>query len=150
MSESDLEHRENKNESDSKPKYPGFLKGNKARLGKGTPEDIKELRALTRDSWERSANKAIHMSIEDLLEVKKNPKTTALDMMIVSVLIKAIKDGDEKRLNFFLDRLIGKVVQPLTLQPAKPPPEPVTIQTSQLSDEALNELMGVIDVTPVK
>lgn len=44
-----------------------------------------------------------------------------LEMMLASIINKAVTDGDQGKLNFLLDRTIGKVVENrnVTLQPVK-------------------------------
>ena len=44
----------------------------------------------------------------EIMILLKDPKTKSLDLMVLSVLAKAINDGDEKRLGWFLEQLFGR------------------------------------------
>ena len=81
-------------------------------FGKGAPkipEDIKEMRKLNTIELERILNKYIDMTSAELLAAQKNKETKALDRMIISTIIKATNNGDHKRIDFLLNRLVGKV-----------------------------------------
>jgi hypothetical protein len=73
------------------------------------PEEIKELRKLNRSEIEQLISDFMRKPLHELQAMSKNPATTALDRMIASVVEQAVFRGDHKRLNFLLDRLIGKV-----------------------------------------
>lgn len=73
------------------------------------PEYVKSARKLTQVKFAEVLYKYINATFEDLKEVIENPKTPSLDLIVVKVLTEAIKHGDEKRLNFILERMIGKV-----------------------------------------
>lgn len=64
---------------------------------------------LTRDEVEAIMARFTRLSREELQIVVQNPKSTMLEIMVASVMAKAAKDGDCARLNFLLDRSIGKV-----------------------------------------
>ena len=49
------------------------------------------------------------MSREKLAKVATNRKTPTIDLMIIKIITTAINKGDQTRLNFLLDRTIGKV-----------------------------------------
>lgn len=51
--------------------------------------------------------------IESLKKVARSTTETALRVMIANVVLKAIKGGDPWRMNAILDRIVGKVPQPL-------------------------------------
>jgi hypothetical protein len=50
--------------------------------------------------------------LSDLLAIKESPELKTLDRMVIEVVAKAVEYGDQTRLNFLLDRLIGKVDNP--------------------------------------
>lgn len=102
---------------------PKFEKGNQARKGKFILEGQIAERRLTRTKLEEVLHKHLHKSKEELMAVLKDPATIALELMVVSVLVKAINNGDQVRLQFLLDRLIGKV------------PEKVEMKTHDVTDE---------------
>lgn len=77
-------------------------------------EDLKLARKLTRVEFERVANKYLYMNFFDIQKAM-NPENKmnipVLDYMILSVMYHAIKEGDQKRLDFLLDRTIGQAVK---------------------------------------
>lgn len=105
------------------------------------PIDVKESRQLTRIELDRQLNRLIAMSPEQLAEVRKDPKSTMLELLIVSVITHGINKGDQTRLNFLLERLssIGKVKE--TVEHLGPNGGPLQIQTAiqHLSLEELYE-----------
>jgi hypothetical protein len=92
--------------------FPKGVSGNPG--GKpATPKDIKEARSMGRIEFERLLNKFIHMDRATLSEYVKRPDATAMELLIASIVSKAITGGDHLRANFVLDRLIGKVADNL-------------------------------------
>lgn len=73
------------------------------------PDDIKEARKLNRITFERISNKYIWMTEAEIKAARKDPGTPMVDQAIISLLLKGIATGCHLRLNFILDRLIGKV-----------------------------------------
>lgn len=127
------------------------------------PKDIKESRQITRVEFERIVNKYFYCTLPELEKAKKDPKTTVLEMMVLSIIIKGIKEGDQKRMDYLLSRTIGVIVRPYEFDPiqagliptAPPPPPPapeqILLDTNRISDEALREVYAataIIDVTP--
>src|SRR5690606_2138338 len=91
-----------------------FKKGHVG-LNKPLNVEIVQARRMTRAKFEAAANKYLFMSRGEIEAISKDPSTTMLDLMIISLITKAIKDGDEKRFDFLLDRLIGKVVRTIKI-----------------------------------
>lgn len=54
-------------------------------------------------------NKFLEWPLEELVQFTQNKSSPVLETLIARVLLEAIKRGDQVRLNFLLDRLIGKV-----------------------------------------
>lgn len=73
------------------------------------PADIKEARKLNQIEFEKIANKYLYSTPDQIKKVTQNPDTPVLDLLITSILHKAVVEGDEKRLEFLLTRLLGKV-----------------------------------------
>ena len=73
------------------------------------PEYMKAAKKLNKIKFEEILNKYINCTIDDLQMHLKDKNTPALDLIVIKVLLEGIKRGDEKRLGFVLDRLIGKV-----------------------------------------
>ena len=72
------------------------------------PEDIKDARKMNKLEFERLLNKYLSMTAKEINEVLLHPETPSLDIIVCQVIIKAAARGDYLRLNFLLDRLIGK------------------------------------------
>lgn len=98
----------------SKPRGKPFKPGNPGGPGRpNVPEDIKAARQLNSVEFERIVNKYLYMTggeLMALVESTEAPKRLpAIEMMLVSIIAKSINDGDQQRLNFILDRIIGRV-----------------------------------------
>lgn len=74
------------------------------------PQDLKDARKLSKIQFEILVNKYLFNKKQDLAVAAANPETPVLELLIGSIIHKAVVEGDERRLNFLLDRLIGKVV----------------------------------------
>lgn len=73
------------------------------------PEEIKQARKLNRLEFERVLNKYIHMQLGALRKIIEDPTTPVLDGVVCKILVKGFNEGDPRRLEFVIDRLIGKV-----------------------------------------
>lgn len=73
------------------------------------PEEVRIARSLNKAEFERIVNEYIHMSLVEIQDRAKDPSTSALEVIIAKIVAEAIKRGDERRLGFILDRLIGPV-----------------------------------------
>lgn len=80
-----------------------------------TPPDILEAKKLTQAEFARITQKFMALSKAEMQVIAKDPSTPALDLMVLSIISKGINQGDDKRLNFFLDRFIGKVKEEINL-----------------------------------
>ncbi len=76
----------------------------------------KPLQLLTKDKVSSVLGKFSNMSGTQLNEVLKDPKSTMLELMVAAVMAKAVKDGDPHRLDFLLQRSIGKVSDMTTIE----------------------------------
>jgi hypothetical protein len=88
-----------------------FKKGHNA-PGPGRPAVSKELQAtrqLNSSELVRILNELVHADKETLITKTKDPKTTVFELIICSILKNAYDKGDQQRINFILDRLVGKV-----------------------------------------
>ena len=102
------------------------------------PEDIKKARKLTQVKLERILNKYIYMDrAEFQLMAEKETGMPVLECLVVSILSRATLEGDEKRLEFLLKRLIGPVVERHEL--SGPNGKPIeTRDVSDLTDDELD------------
>ena len=93
-----------------------FKKGNKFGKGKvAIPQDVREMRELTKANCDRLLNRYIYMTKQELKEQAQNPYTPAIDLFVISVIAKGIELACTNRLNFLMDRLIGKPDQTVNL-----------------------------------
>jgi hypothetical protein len=87
-----------------------FQIGNAGGPGKPKlPDDVKQARKLNKIEFERVLNEAIHLNGFEIKTRLSDPTTPAIEMLILKIIAMGINKGDERRLNFILDRLIGQV-----------------------------------------
>lgn len=72
------------------------------------PDDIKSMRKFNQAEFDRQANEFLFMPVNQLSEILENPAETALRKILAGIIVESAKNGDYKRLEFLLDRLIGK------------------------------------------
>lgn len=75
------------------------------------PPEIKEARKLNRMEFERILNQYLHATVDEIKAAAADPKTTTIEQIVLRILVEGIKKGDERRLGFLLDRLLGPVKQ---------------------------------------
>lgn len=80
-----------------------------------TPEYLKTARKLTKVRFEGILHKYLDHNKDELAKVLKDPETKAIDLCVIKILHEAIIRGDQRRLEFILDRLLGKVVEPINV-----------------------------------
>lgn len=79
------------------------------------PDDIRKMRRFSKQEFERTTNKFLQMAPDEIYKYIPKKGTSAPegatvgDVLIASVIVRAIYGGDHRRLGFLLDRLIGKV-----------------------------------------
>lgn len=79
---------------------------------KGRPKvssQLKEIKQLNATRLAELLNEFINMDKEALIAKSKDPSTTVFELIICSILKNAYDKGDQQRINFILDRLVGKV-----------------------------------------
>ena len=64
---------------------------------------------LTKEKVKGILGKFADMTRQQLQDIIQNPKSSMLEIMVASIMAKAAKDGDFSRMNFILDRSIGRV-----------------------------------------
>lgn len=72
------------------------------------PEELRKIKELHAEEVKRLFAKYARMTKEEVHAALNDQKTPIFEMVIASGLVKAVKEGDYTRLNFILDRTIGK------------------------------------------
>lgn len=108
-----------------------FQPGHK--YGKGQPRlspEIKAARKMNRIEFDRILNKYIYMTAPEINEVIRSKQIPILEMVVAKVLAKAFNDGDHRRIEFILDRIIGKApTDPLQFEDILSPDEAPRLKT---------------------
>lgn len=73
------------------------------------PEEIKEARKLNKLKVEELLNKFLTWPIDELIKFASNKESPVLELLIARILLEGIKRGDQTRLEFLFQRLVGKV-----------------------------------------
>ena len=84
------------------------------------PDDIKEARKLTQLDLERVINSLLYLTKEALQAKIKDPQTPMIEMIAASIMAQAAVKGDHMRLDFILQRMIGKVKDQLEVSTPTP------------------------------
>lgn len=99
------------------PEGKRFKPGNAGGPGRPPmPEDIRKIKVLTKSHVEKVMNLFAGMTEEQIEVHLKRPETTMLEHMVGQITLRAVRDGDTQRLNFLLDRTIGKVKEVTEIQ----------------------------------
>ena len=103
------------------PKTGKFQKGYKGGPGRPKkPDDVKAAAKLTRTNLEKKLNHFLAMDSDELSAILKDPKTPMLEVMVGRIVLMAAKNGDQTRLDFLLNRLLGKVKDNVEVSVVKP------------------------------
>ncbi len=84
------------------------------------PNDIKEVRKVSQFELERAINRLIFLPLEQLRVVIKDPKTSILEIMLATIMAQCAQKGDQQRLEFLLNRMIGKVKDIIDIKQSEP------------------------------
>lgn len=89
--------------------------------GNSLPPEIKALKKLTPGYIKGIISKIALMPREQLMVYLQDPGIAQIELTVASILVKATSDGDSAKLQFLLDRSIGKVTEQrtVTLQPVE-------------------------------
>lgn len=91
-----------------KPGDPRAVAAGK-KSSRALPLELKEARRLNANKVEEILYKYMDSTADELLQAMQNPLTPAIELVVIKVLKEAIKNGDHHRLDFLLNRTIGKV-----------------------------------------
>ena len=73
------------------------------------PFELANAAKLTKSQVETALSKFMWLSKEEVKEYIEKPDTIAMDVLLGRIMLKAISSGDHMRMEFFFNRLIGKV-----------------------------------------
>lgn len=73
------------------------------------PPDVREAKALQRNEVQILLTQMLEMDRSELQTIVNNPKEKAIRGLVASIVLHGIKKGDQMRMNFLLDRIVGKV-----------------------------------------
>lgn len=73
------------------------------------PPDLRNLKKLSSRLAVQLLTKCLFMPLDDLKAKMSDPDATSLELMLCRTISLAIEKGDHKIIDFFFDRLIGKV-----------------------------------------
>lgn len=96
------------------------------------PPEMKAISKLTPSYVKAIIAKLSRMSRDELMSYLESGQVPTLELAVASILMKSVADGDPTRLNFLLDRSVGKVVEERRVQI-----QPVVYRTTVRADGAL-------------
>ena len=89
-----------------------FKDGNPGGPGRPTMStEEKQLSKLTRTKFNNIVRQYLDMDKAELKVIEEDVTTKTLDRMVIAVMLKAIDEGDQKRINWFLEQLFGKLAE---------------------------------------
>lgn len=135
-----------------KPRGRPFQKGNTAgQLRKRVTPEEREVNKLTRKAFTSVATKYLQFTTSQLKAVATDPATPILDLMVASVINKALMDGDERKLGWFLEQLFGKLkeVREVTVS-AEVTATSSRVDVTKLTDTQLKQLKRITEKAEVK
>lgn len=87
-----------------------FVKGKPGGPGpKPLPAEILESRKLTREEIYSSMLMLLDMPFEELKQFVQDPQKKVHELIVARILFEAIKGGDERRVEWVLSRIFGKM-----------------------------------------
>lgn len=102
-----------KSKSRGKPFQKG-QSGNPAGRPK-LPEEVKKMRAVATEDVVRILHKYAGFTREQIKAAVSDAATPVMELMVASIMSKAIQDGDANRWNILMDRTVGKVPNKIDL-----------------------------------
>lgn len=74
----------------------------------GLPKELREAMKMTKKEFSELMIKYLQSTHAELKNSLENSQTKTLDKIVISIILNAIKNGDEKRLDFLMTRIVGK------------------------------------------
>ncbi len=97
-----------------------FVPGDPRAGRKPMPPDLKYANALTSAELKKILNKFLFMDARELDVVLACPTANQLELMVANIIKQANKFGDTVRLDFLLNRLVGKVTEKVEVKIPEP------------------------------
>jgi hypothetical protein len=92
------------------PRGKPFEKGNQVNKGREKlTRDDKEARQMSTVEFARIANKYMHTPISELERLQNDKSLPAIEAIVIRILHKAGSVADQNRINWVLDRTMGKI-----------------------------------------
>lgn len=73
------------------------------------PQDVNDARRMSKIEFIRLCNEYLYMTRQEITTRLNAPETPAIELIVGSIVTKSATEGDQSRLSFLLDRMIGKV-----------------------------------------
>lgn len=120
-----------------------FKKGNS--YGQGRPKmsaEEKTLQKITRTRFKTSLNKYLNWTLSKLQKELEKPNLKAIDIILIKRTIQVLEEPDDKRVDWALDHLNGKVQDKSTIRLER---EDVgrKFDPKKLSDEELETIINL-------
>lgn len=113
------------------------LAGQKSK--RSVPADLKDARLENAHNFEQSIYKYMGMDPRELKTIYGQPGVSTLDNIVIKILTLALEKGDYQRLNFLLERTIGKVQDRIEIKAKVETYHQLSNQYKDLSYEELRE-----------
>lgn len=100
-----------------------FKKGEKPKHAGGRPrlpKDLLDAKKLTSEEFMRTATELLRLPPQAICDVVNDPATPALTTLVGTMIVKAIDEGDERRCDFLLARIVGKVPDRIEVEEIPP------------------------------
>lgn len=100
------------------------------------PPEVREARRMNQVEFERVANRYLCWTKNELATARADPMTPAFDLLIINLIMEGIFEGDPKRFNCIMERLIGKVITKVEI--SSPEGKPIEHEVRNRSDSDLD------------
>lgn len=107
------------------------------------PDDILRAKALNRVEFQRLLNEFLTLDRAALEAKLKDPKTSMLELAVGNIVSKAAKDGDQQRLTFVIEHLLGKMKEEFEVTNTYR--HLTTIELIALGETAIKSLKGTAE-----
>lgn len=96
------------------------------------PPELKDARLENANKVESILYKYMGANVESLQLAMKDPATPSIELIVIKIITEAIRTGDNQRLEFLLQRTIGKITDKLDIRAA--------VATTSLHQQIIDEI----------